>query len=83
VTLQTAESINLERITIHSPDFFKRSGYREWQDLDRLLLQFWISHSIRPKIGCRNGDRYALKSYASRLLPELTSRGVVDLVECE
>jgi hypothetical protein len=24
--------------------------HREWRDLDRLFIQFWISHSIRPKI---------------------------------
>ena len=86
MTLQTAESTNLEQITILSPvDFGKpirESACREWQGFDRLLLQFWISRSIRPKIGCKQFNKgRVLRDVALRLLPELTSRGVVDLVE--
>ena len=86
VTLQTAESINLEQIIIHSAPAFSmpivESGYRKWQDLDRLLLQFWISRSIRPQIKFKSEkDGCDLRSAAPRLFPELTSRGIVDLVE--
>ena len=86
VTLQTAESINLEQITIHlAPAFtmpIAESAYRKWQDLDRLLLQFWKSRSIRPQIRFRNGkDGFDWKDLVPRLLPELSSRGIVDLVE--
>ena len=86
MTLQTAESINLKQITIHSPTAFRKpiveSAYQEWQDLDRLLLRFWTSRSIRPKIGCKNGKEGCdLRYLVPRLLPELTSRGIVDLVE--
>ena len=59
ITLQTAESINLEQITIRwstaSGTSIAESVHREWQDLDRVLLQFWISRSIRPKIGYWGG----------------------------
>jgi hypothetical protein len=85
MTLQTTKSITLERVTIRIRSFkapIAESAYREWQDLDHLLLQFWTSRSIRPKIrysweegGCD------LREFAPRLLPELTSRGAIDLVE--
>jgi hypothetical protein len=55
-----------------------------WQNLDRLLLQLWILHSIRPKIKYRweeEGDD--LRDLAPWLLPELTSREVVDLIETD
>ena len=86
VTLQTAKSVNLEQIIIHSTPAFTmpimESTCREWQDLDRLLLQFWTSHSIRPQIKFRNEkDGHDLRGAAPRLFPELTSRGIVDLVD--
>jgi hypothetical protein len=55
---------------------------QEWQDLDRLLVQFWISHSIRPKITYETwkiGDDS--RGLVQSLLPELTRRGLVDLIE--
>ena len=87
MTLQTAESINLEQITIRSPTAFKKqiveSSYQEWQDLDRLLLRFWTSRSVRPKIWFKGGKEGCdLKYLMPKLLPELSRRGVVDLVEC-
>ena len=85
MTLQTAESTNLEQIAIVFPAHFvaatMESAYQEWQDLDRLLLQFWISRSIRPKI--EYGGKYDLAELAPRLFPELMSRGVVDLIKYE
>ena len=84
--LQTAESTNLRQITIRFP--FELGAWsggifrREWQELDRALLQFWTSHSIRPRIEYwRVEEGYELGELASRLLPELTGRGVVDLVK--
>jgi len=87
MTLQTAESINLEQITIRSPTAFKKqiveSSYQEWQDLDRLLLRFWTSRSVRPKIWFKDGKEGCdMKYLMPRLLPELSRRGVVDLVAC-
>ena len=88
MTLQTAESTNLEQITIIYPiDFgqvIMESAYREWKDLDRLLLQFWVSYSIRPKIRYEQwNERRDLRDVAPRLLPELTSRGAVDLIKVD
>ena len=84
--LQTAESTDLRQITIRFPFFLgprkKKWSHQDWQELDRLLLQFWTSHSIRSKIECWGVDEVGgLRALASRLLPELTGRGVVDLVE--
>jgi hypothetical protein len=83
MTLRTAESINLEQIVIYFLECpTTESAYREWQDLDHLLLQFWISRSIRPKIRYkREEEGHHLGNLAPRLLPELTSRGAVDLIE--
>ena len=87
-TLQTAEFINIEQITIYYPADLGmpilESAYPEWQDLDRLLLRFWTSRSIRPKIMYERGRGGCdLRDVTPRLLPELTSRGVIDLIETE
>ena len=47
--------------------------------LDRLLVQFWTSRSIRPKVMCTGK---VMQGYIERLLPEITRRGIIDLVEC-
>ena len=87
MTLQTIDSKDLRHITVRfKPYNFRRVAHeticREWGDLDRLLVQLWTSHSIRPKVawGPRLG-RKDMRAYVSRLLPELTRRGLVDLVE--
>lgn len=55
---------------------------RDWQDLDRLLVQIWASYSIRPWIMYETGkEGRDQKDHAPSLLPELTRRGFVDLVE--
>jgi hypothetical protein len=80
-SLQTVKSPNLRRISITIGQFVPflarvgRAVHREWLDLDRMLAQWWTSRSILPKI------RYEWKGdFASRLLPELTSRGAVSAV---
>jgi len=86
MTLQTAQSINLQQITIRSSTTVGKpiveSAYQVWQDLDRLLLQFWTSHSIRPKIVFKDGEEGCnLRYLVQKLFPELTRRGIVDVVE--
>jgi len=85
--LQTVESKGLQRITLHpTAETFVRikwSVRQQWRDLDRMLVQFWASHSIRPNVtyvvGLNGGD---MRYHAPSLLPELTRRGLVDLVDC-
>jgi hypothetical protein len=86
MALETVQSKNLQQITIYlgttSATLVGETVRQEWQDLDRLLLQFQTSHSIRPKITyeAEEGGNN-LRDLAPSLLPELTSRGFVDLVE--
>ena len=47
-------------------------------DLDRLLVQFWDSRSIRPKVVT---EKKGKRDWAGYLLPEITKRGIIDLVE--
>jgi len=84
-TLQTVESKNLQRINICQaivlPKEIEEMVCQEWHDLDRLLVQFWTSHSIRPEVtyvAQKGGED--LRDHAPSLLPELTRRGLVDLV---
>ena len=87
-TIQTVESPHLRQITVAmstsaSFDYpIEEAICREWQDLDRLLFQLWTSRSILPKITyvskwCADN----LGVYESSLVPELTSRGAVIMVQ--
>ena len=87
MVLQTVESKTLRRITIHpyavTPQgLIEGAVQQEWQDLDRLLVKFWTSRSVRSQLvyGRDQGGNY-LRDHAPSLVPELTSRGLVDLVE--
>ena len=53
----------------------------QWLDLDRLLVQFWVSRSIRPKIVYPGNATEIMKDWIVCLLPEITKRGIVDLVK--
>ena len=50
-----------------------------WPDLDRVLVQFWESRSIRTKF--LNKCREEAADSITRLLPESRTRGIIDLVE--
>jgi len=86
MTLRTVESRNLQNITLFTNDSLPatvgEAALQEWKDLDRLLVQFWTSHSIRPEVVYRARTwGKDLRSIASSLLPELSRRELVDLVE--
>ena len=87
----TPEHRDLQRISIHMPYYLTLLGVgvgkflgeatcREWSDLDRLLVQFWESRSIRPRVGCvRLGQKQQSTEYCiGCLLPEITKRGIFD-----
>jgi len=63
------------------------SFYGKWMDLDRLLVQFWESRGIRPKVGCNVSKKgnVAMFEYIGcllpEILPEITKRGIVELVD--
>ena len=72
------------QLTFFDADTIKRSAsYREWLDLDRLLVQFWESRSTSPKVICRTpeGEEGDRRYFTGCFLPELTQRGMVGLNE--
>jgi hypothetical protein len=84
--LQSIESKNLRQIILRCYFIFPNPVgeiiHQAWRDLDRVLVQFWTSCAIRPEIrywAGKEGDD--LKGLAPSLLPELTRRRVVDLLE--
>jgi hypothetical protein len=50
----------------------------QWLDLDRLLVQFWESRSVRLKVYTMGRG---VIDHVRLLLPEVTGRGITDLVE--
>ena len=77
--LRTVESKNLQQITIHPyAQEDEKMDHQELQNFDRLLVQLWTSHSIRPQLvyTLDNG-----RAFVSGLVPELTRRGLIDLVK--
>jgi hypothetical protein len=81
MALQTVQSKNLQQITIRPYNTFtnlnEEAVGQEWRDLDLLLVQFWTSRSIRPKIKHQVGEN-DFKVFAPGLFPELTRRGLID-----
>ena len=89
--LHTARSGNLRRISLEPPRHRHvaigaaawEKVRQEWPELDQLLVQFWASHSLRPKVMCEPGWMgKEMGDHVARLLPELTRRGIIDLVQC-
>lgn len=94
----TSEHKDLQQISIHVYYNFTLNGvgasirqtvgettYGRWSDLDHLLIQFWESRSIHLKITytCASQDeRKEAINCVSCLLPKVTGRRVIDLVEC-
>ena len=82
--LKTIKSMDLQWITLQSQDVgpYRMSRTEkeflpaEWRDLDHLLVQFWTSHSIRPKFV--DASEY-FKGLIPTLFPELTRRGLLDI----
>ncbi|KAF9646818.1 hypothetical protein BDM02DRAFT_2890061 [Thelephora ganbajun] len=56
----------------------------QWSELDHVLVQFWESHSVRPMISYYiplEGEKKETSECLECLLPKITKRGVVDLVQ--
>ena len=84
-TLQTAKSQCLRRVTIFAPPSFTNSAqgtlHQEWEELDHVLVQLWTSRSIRPKFKYKETSESDDTGTKLRdLLPELTRRGIIDVV---
>jgi len=83
MALQTIKSKNFERVTIrldgNTMNMITERVRQQWQDLDRLLVQFLVSHSIRTEV--MYSGSAGISNYAPIMLPELTRRELVNLVE--
>jgi len=65
-------------------DITRRIGevaYKQWLEFDRLLARIWESHSIHLKVLCYKRQDGTDCRCANSLLPEVTRRGIADLVE--
>ena len=59
-----------------------KATYGQWPDFDRILVQIWESRSIRPMVTCtRPVGTQSMRYCIEWLLPEVTRRGIMDLVE--
>ena len=58
-------------------------SYIQWMDLDRLLVQFWESRTVRPRIVyyAAEGQKEAMWECIGSLLPQITERGIIELVD--
>ena len=89
---------DLQEISIHLPSYVVTTddggnatqvigevNWGEWLDLDRLLVRFWESSSIRPKVVSSSWMRKEIDTSScvgyQYLLPEITKRELVDLAE--
>jgi len=54
-----------------------------WSELDQLLVQLWESRSILPKMlyNVYPESEKAMRELVGYRLPEITGRGIVDLVK--
>ena len=86
---------DLRQISIHLPYNLSFAGfgpnirrilseatYEQWLEFDRLLVQFWESRSIRPTVTrTKVVGMQSMRDCIECLLPEVTRRGIMDLVE--
>ena len=86
--LQTADINDLESISLKTlPWVFSRAlelgtAGLGWEDLDRLLVDFWAATSLRAKVArYENFEGVDPRDGITRLLPESATRGAVDFVD--
>ena len=86
VLLDAVEVLIAPHPNYSDPESFVRAigaTYGEWLELDHLLVRLWQAHSIRVKfmyqVPASIGEKTSRLCVES-LLPELTARGVVDLI---
>ena len=53
----------------------------QWMDLDQTLVRFWESHLITNVIRSRKREEVGVAYFIGSLLPEMTRRGRIELVE--
>ena len=82
--LYTLKSKHLQHVSLQPPPnpTLWEAAHEEWLDIDSLLDQFRTSPSLRLKITDSSGIGWeCLKALVAWSFPELTRRGIVDLVQ--
>ncbi|KAF9642424.1 hypothetical protein BDM02DRAFT_3124560, partial [Thelephora ganbajun] len=92
----TSEQRYLHQISIHvhfHPSFIddpanlrqtvREDIYREWADLDRILVRLWESYRICPRVvySVASDRKEMMCRRIGSLLPEITERGIIELVD--
>jgi len=93
----TPEHQDIRQISIYLPFIPRRSRFnfgvdhyetRKWSRLDCLLVQFWESRSIRPRVviakSLWTGTYEPIEEMKARIgcfLPQITARGIIDLLQ--
>jgi hypothetical protein len=79
----TPEHRKLRQVTIrvsgNSRQAIDQVNSHQWLDLDRLLVQFWDSGTVRVKLVTKAG--WGSGYHLARLLPEIMGKKTLDLVE--
>ena len=69
----------------HFTQTIEEAILRQWLALDRLLVQLWESHSIRPRVAHLKSEEEEenewMRECIEGLLPEMTGRGIIELAE--
>jgi len=82
IVIYLSRDLTLFEVGADLKQFLGGAISRQWSDLDRLLVEFWESRSIRPRVGrVTQGERRRSMEYCiGCLLPEIKKRGIVDMV---
>ena len=80
ITIRIPYYLTLPKVLASIRRAIGEENYRLWLDLDRFLVQFSESRSIRPKVVCTTAR--GTRGSIGCLLPEASKRGIIDLVEC-
>jgi hypothetical protein len=64
---------------VGSKEVFGEEIYKQWMELDGLLVQLWESRAVRTKLTVRRKEG-RVHNLATGLLPEMTKRGIIQSV---
>ena len=78
ITIRMPNDLTLAALGANGVQAIREPVRGQWLDIDQLLVQFWGSRSIRPKIVCELEQH--TRDCIVFLLPEATKRGTIDLV---
>ena len=77
ITIKVSYYLTLVRYFKNIRQGIGEANCGQWLDLDRLLVQLWESHSVRPNVLCDGASR-AMGDCVKSLLPEGRKRGILD-----